>query len=156
MRDGFGIFDDLIGRYCGHNLPQTITSSFQNIWVRFVTDDTIEGSGIEATFTSTPSELNFFTCKNAACFFFNFFSKSGTCGEPILRAEENVKELILPRNSDDSVMKGVNCMWKIKSDDGLHLQILDVDLSPMSENGLCLNDKLELSTSKVLILIIFW
>ncbi|PSN57420.1 Neuropilin and tolloid-like protein 2, partial [Blattella germanica] len=45
IRDGGHGFDRLIGRYCGTTFPPMIVSTTRYLWLRFVSDDTIEGAG---------------------------------------------------------------------------------------------------------------
>ncbi|XP_076766726.1 cubilin [Xylocopa sonorina] len=50
IRDGFGPFADLIGKYCGNQPPAVpILSSSNSLWIRFVSDGTLEGAGVIGT-----------------------------------------------------------------------------------------------------------
>ncbi|XP_046746481.1 cubilin-like [Diprion similis] len=49
VRDGWGPFSELIDTYCGNVIPPPITSSTNRMWIRFVTDGTLNGNGVTAT-----------------------------------------------------------------------------------------------------------
>ncbi|XP_069678374.1 uncharacterized protein Neto [Periplaneta americana] len=52
VRDGGHGFDRLINKFCGSNFPPMIMSTSRYLWLRFVSDDTIEGSGFTAVYES--------------------------------------------------------------------------------------------------------
>lgn len=51
VRDGLHGYSYLIGSYCGNTFPDMITSSDRYLWLRFVSDDSIEYSGFKAVYT---------------------------------------------------------------------------------------------------------
>ena len=55
IRDGGHGFDRLINRYCGNTFPPMIISTSRYLWLRFVSDDTIEGAGFTAVYESIRS-----------------------------------------------------------------------------------------------------
>lgn len=50
IRDGDQGYSPLIGKYCGDNFPPVITSSGTSLWLRFVSDGTIEYNGFRAVY----------------------------------------------------------------------------------------------------------
>lgn len=57
IRDGDQGYSTLIGKYCGSDFPPIITSSGRSLWLRFVSDGTIEYSGFKAVYTYIPNPL---------------------------------------------------------------------------------------------------
>jgi len=57
VRDGDQGYSPLIGKYCGKLFPPVITSSGRSLWLRFVSDGTIEYSGFKAVYTYIPNPL---------------------------------------------------------------------------------------------------
>ncbi|KAL9700067.1 hypothetical protein quinque_003508 [Culex quinquefasciatus] len=49
VRDGAGPFGELIGKYCGHSLPQTASTFSSALFARLVTDSSLKGTGFGAT-----------------------------------------------------------------------------------------------------------
>ena len=50
IRDGDQGYSTLIGHFCGSDFPPMITSSGRSLWLRFVSDGTIEYSGFRAVY----------------------------------------------------------------------------------------------------------
>ena len=61
IRDGGHGFDRLINRYCGNTFPPMIISTSRYLWLRFVSDDTIEGGGFTAVYESIRSPTGQFS-----------------------------------------------------------------------------------------------
>ncbi|XP_037789988.1 neuropilin and tolloid-like protein 2 [Penaeus monodon] len=51
VRDGAHGYSDLMGRFCGGTFPPIITSKDRYLWLKFISDDTIEYSGFRAVFS---------------------------------------------------------------------------------------------------------
>lgn len=49
VRDGAGPFGELIGKYCGHSLPQAASTFSSALFARLVTDSSLKGTGFSAT-----------------------------------------------------------------------------------------------------------
>lgn len=49
--DGNGPFSEVIGRFCGHDVPRSIVSSGSALYIRFVTDSMRPSTGFKATIT---------------------------------------------------------------------------------------------------------
>lgn len=59
IRDGLTEYSPLIGHYCGYEKPEDIKSSSNKVWMKFVSDATINKAGFAANFfkgmwSSTP------------------------------------------------------------------------------------------------------
>jgi len=57
IRDGSEGYSTLIGKFCGSDFPPMITSSGRSLWLRFVSDGTIEYDGFQAVYTFIPNPL---------------------------------------------------------------------------------------------------
>lgn len=57
IRDGDQGYSPLIGKYCGSDFPPIITSSGRSLWLRFVSDGTIEYRGFKAVYSFIPNPL---------------------------------------------------------------------------------------------------
>jgi len=57
IRDGDQGYSPLIGKYCGSRFPPVITSSGRSLWLRFVSDGTIEYNGFKAVYQYIPNPL---------------------------------------------------------------------------------------------------
>ncbi|XP_037084279.1 tolloid-like protein 2 [Pollicipes pollicipes] len=58
VRNGPTDDSPLIGKYCGYQLPEPLTSSSNNLWVRFVSDGSVEKPGFSATFMTELDECS--------------------------------------------------------------------------------------------------
>ncbi|XP_016403193.1 neuropilin and tolloid-like protein 2 [Sinocyclocheilus rhinocerous] len=56
IRDGPFVFSPLINRYCGAKSPGIVTSSGRFMWIRFISDEELEGLGfrVEYSYTADP------------------------------------------------------------------------------------------------------
>ncbi|CAG7825201.1 unnamed protein product [Allacma fusca] len=52
IRDGDNENSTLIGHYCGGNVPETILSSMNYLWIRFKTDGSLQNKGFIANFST--------------------------------------------------------------------------------------------------------
>ena len=50
IRDGPYGYSDLLTKICGHDFPLEIMSTDRNLWLRFVSDESIEYSGFKAVY----------------------------------------------------------------------------------------------------------
>ena len=57
IRDGDQGYSKLINKYCGSKFPPIITSSGRSLWLRFVSDGTIEYSGFKAVYDYIPNPM---------------------------------------------------------------------------------------------------
>ncbi|XP_020286110.1 uncharacterized protein LOC109855858 [Pseudomyrmex gracilis] len=54
VRDGQHGFSNLLGNFCGTNFPPEITSKTRYLWLRFHSDENIEGKGFKAVWSMIP------------------------------------------------------------------------------------------------------
>lgn len=57
VRDGPFSFSPLISRYCGSSSPGRVFSSGRFMWIRFYSDDELEGSGFYVQYKFTAGDL---------------------------------------------------------------------------------------------------
>lgn len=57
IRDGDQGYSPLIGKYCGFNFPPIITSSGRSLWLRFVSDTSIEYNGFKGVYHYIPNPI---------------------------------------------------------------------------------------------------
>lgn len=57
IRDGIGPFSELLGRYCGNHPPPPISSSSNSLLIRFYSDGTVEGTGINGTLEAIDGDI---------------------------------------------------------------------------------------------------
>lgn len=54
VRDGQHGYSNLLGNFCGTNFPPEITSKTRYLWLRFHSDESIEGKGFKAVWNMVP------------------------------------------------------------------------------------------------------
>ncbi|XP_002071743.3 cubilin homolog [Drosophila willistoni] len=130
LRDGAGPFADSIGKFCGNDLPPTISSSQHTIFLRFVTDDSINDSGFDLIATAERS----------------------SCGESSIRLSSSTGATQATINSPSEAGRRsgqvVVCYWKITSDKPVHLIFDQFDLDQSNVNGTCDGDYVKLYNSE--------
>lgn len=123
VRDGRGPFSELIGRYCGHELPQSIRSTRGGLYLRLVTDSGPVSTGLIAKFSIVPN----------------------SCGEYFYNITDSAKTLSYPLNSGNYT-NNANCMWVFNVPGSeyynmvLHFDRMDIQ---KGSNGVCNTDYLE-------------
>ena len=60
VRDGHEDDSPLIGKYCGYKVPEDIRSSSNKLYVKFVSDGSVQKAGFAATFVKGNMEEDFF------------------------------------------------------------------------------------------------
>ncbi|XP_065362088.1 cubilin homolog [Calliphora vicina] len=126
VRDGSGSFSDQIGQFCGHDLPSPLVSSKSTLLLRFVTDSKESSSGFMATIRSVPK----------------------ICGQQNL--DLTLKKAVTIVSPDDGSSKypnNINCVWKIKSDNNIHLHFEKLDIDGPDTNGSCSTDYIKIINS---------
>lgn len=58
VRDGQHGYANLLGNFCGTNFPPEITSKTRYLWLRFHSDESIEGKGFRAVWSMIPRQTN--------------------------------------------------------------------------------------------------
>ncbi|KAM4705286.1 LOW QUALITY PROTEIN: cubilin [Rhinophrynus dorsalis] len=105
----------LMGRFCGNELPNNITSVVSHIlWIKFVSDGSISGPGFRATF-------------------------SHLFGNNIVGTNGQIASPLWPRNYPDHA----NYVWKINVDSSqtIEVRILQIDIE---DHASCYYDKLRI------------
>ena len=64
VRDGHEPTSPLIGVYCGYNIPEDIKSTGSKMWIKFVSDNSVQKAGFSAIF------MNGILLKSIRSFFF--------------------------------------------------------------------------------------
>ncbi|XP_046392545.1 cubilin-like [Ischnura elegans] len=125
IRDGAGPFSDLIGKYCGSTVPPTVTSSSNQMWIRFVTDGFGNGQGFQLDIRSVASP----------------------CGpEQVFRVTNRTQVLKSP-NYPNNYPNNLRCHWLLISEEQMFrfdIHFKDMDIED-SEN--CDDDRLEIFDS---------
>ena len=76
IRDGEYGYSKVLAKLCGHNFPSDIISSDRYLYIRYVSDDTIEYSGFRAVyhFIPQPSEFTLISIDLFQLILSSFFS----------------------------------------------------------------------------------
>ncbi|XP_076629603.1 neuropilin and tolloid-like [Colletes latitarsis] len=114
VRDGQHGYSNLLGNFCGTNFPPEITSKTRYLWLRFHSDDSIEGKGFKAVWSMIPRPT---------------YPGVPPEPEPCVIHVGGMEAII---NSDDvqdrkklSEKEGIplDCMWNITVKDGWKIQL---------------------------------
>ncbi|KAH8330032.1 hypothetical protein KR074_010232, partial [Drosophila pseudoananassae] len=127
LRDGAGPFADLIGRFCGNDLPPTLVTTRHTLFLRFVTDATVNDSGFELQIDAVPR----------------------LCGSPDIKLDSTVPPIVSlgsPNVGSSDAISGLSCFWKISSDKPISLHFNQLSLQGPDANGSCANDYLRVYT----------
>ncbi|XP_034938584.1 cubilin [Chelonus insularis] len=120
VRDGKGPFAELIGRYCGHQIPPVITTTRSDLWIRFYSDGEIEGAGATATIEPVDS----------------------ICGDTLIKITNETKILTSPGYPNKYPL-GISCKWVVTSpiSNDIQVHLIEVDMEDSED---CLGDNLEI------------
>lgn len=114
VRDGQHGYSNLLGNFCGTNFPPEITSKTRYLWLRFRSDDSIEGKGFKAVWSMMPRPTSPGVPPEP---------------EPCVREVSGMEAII---NSDDVLDRkklaekegiALDCMWNITVKDGWKIQL---------------------------------
>ncbi|KZC14141.1 Cubilin [Dufourea novaeangliae] len=110
IRDGANPLSQLLGKYCGNQLPAPVLSSSNSLWIRFFSDGTVEGTGVSGTLEAI----------------------DGLCGVATLMVNETKHVLVSP-HYPNSYGAGVKCRWLLRwtleNAERTRIQFLDFDLA---------------------------
>ncbi|KAI9577187.1 hypothetical protein GQX74_015641 [Glossina fuscipes] len=123
VRDGNGVFADLIGKFCGHNTPPALMSSGRAVLMRFVTDMKDTSGGFAAVIKSVPT----------------------LCGRQSFNLDNN--QTVIIKSPDDGSGKypiNINCIWKVQCATFIHFEFEKLDLEGPDSNRSCSNDYLKI------------
>ncbi|TRY99729.1 hypothetical protein DNTS_016543, partial [Danionella cerebrum] len=128
IRDGPFIFSPLINRFCGEKSPGTVTSSGRFMWIRFSSDEELEGQGfrVQYSYTADPEfHLHIGGLLNPIpdC----QFEMSGSDG--IIRSSQVEEE------NKVKAGEAVDCIWTIRAPpmSKIYLRFLDYQLENSNE-----------------------
>nr|XP_033333828.1 uncharacterized protein LOC117224798 [Megalopta genalis] len=114
VRDGQHGYSNLLGNFCGTNFPPEITSKTRYLWLRFRSDDSIEGKGFKAVWSMIPRPT---------------YPGVPPDPEPCVRYVDGMEAII---NSDDvqdkkkiAEKEGIplDCLWNITVNEGWKIQL---------------------------------
>lgn len=63
VRDGPGPFSELIERFCGNSFPPAITSSSNQMWVTFISENGVTANTFSAIISGVPCKYTLCTCQ---------------------------------------------------------------------------------------------
>ncbi|EZA59389.1 Cubilin [Ooceraea biroi] len=153
VRDGGGLYAEMLGQYCGNVLPLPIVSVSNKLWIRLHTDGTAEGTGATAT-------LDVIECKRISILIIYFtiiiyFSDcdasydfvTALCGLTNRVINDTVKVLTSP-GYPNTYSPGMKCRWTMRHVDEYHslitarIRFTDFD---MEDSNKCENEYVEIS-----------
>lgn len=124
VRDGRGPFSELIGKYCGHDLPSSIPSTRDGLYLRLVTDSNHLSTGFSSRISIVPN----------------------SCGQLTWNITEDAKvRLNFPPSGN--YPNNINCLWTITVPESeytnmaLHFNRMDIQNGTTSNK--CDHDFLE-------------
>ncbi|CAH0562353.1 unnamed protein product [Brassicogethes aeneus] len=112
IRNGGSSSSPIIGRYCGHNIPKTISSHSNQLYIEFNSDTTKTGHGFKIIWSSTATG----------------------CGGSLLSPFGSVISPYYP----EPYSRNTECYWKIVTSAGSRIRAMfsDIDLESHSRCGL--------------------
>ncbi|XP_046466404.1 cubilin [Neodiprion pinetum] len=122
IHDGDSQYSELIDYYCGNIVPSTfIVSSSNRMWIRLVTDGSLNGNGVTATLESLPSP----------------------CGNPILTVGNQTKTLTSP-GFGSTYEPGLRCNWILSTPitDNIQWLTIHFDHFDLESSKNCNDEKL--------------
>ncbi|XP_069688891.1 cubilin [Periplaneta americana] len=122
VRDGPGPLSDLIQRFCGTTIPSPITSSANQMWVMFISENGVTANSFRATATGVQS----------------------VCGQMIRNVTSSYQELTSP-GYPSNYPANTRCSWYLMSNEyrRFDLHFVDLDLEPSTG---CTADYLSVET----------
>uniref|UniRef100_A0A7G3AGB7 Cubilin n=1 Tax=Lutzomyia longipalpis TaxID=7200 RepID=A0A7G3AGB7_LUTLO len=128
VRDGGGPLSELVGKFCGHDLPQDVTTSKSAIFVRFVTDSRTKSTGFSAELTAV---LN-------------------PCGERHLNVSQGPQTIESPGRT--KYPANIKCSWIVENDLYRNMELIfeKFDLQGSDGEGRCSYDQLEIADESLL------
>ncbi|XP_011637168.1 cubilin-like [Pogonomyrmex barbatus] len=126
VRDGGGVYNKLLGQFCGNVPPLPIVSTSNKLWIRFYTDGTTEGAGATATLDTVDS----------------------LCGLHTRIVNETIQILTSP-GYPNTHLAGTQCHWVLhfadQYSDRLRIRFIDFDLM---DSDKCETDYFEITEQK--------
>lgn len=124
--DGNGPFSDVIGRYCGHDLPPDLISTRSAVYVRYVVDSTRPSTGFKVEFM-------------------NIMSLCGSTPYQNITGNETQEVYFTSPGSPDKYPPNMRCMWIAEAPPGKIFELIfnkfELEDSPMcSADSLTITD----------------
>ncbi|XP_012058439.1 PREDICTED: uncharacterized protein LOC105621579 [Atta cephalotes] len=119
IRDGQYGYSNLLGNFCGTNFPPEITSKTRYLWLRFHSDENIEGKGFKAVWNTIPRPTNQgIPLEQEPC----IFNKTGEM-EMIIHSDD-VKDKKAQAEKEGLPL---DCMWFIQVKDNWKILLIPED-----------------------------
>lgn len=133
IRDGGGPFAELIGKYCGHDLPTRFQSSTHRLWIRFATDS--------STTTSSGFDIE-------------LKKQRSVCGNIFLNVTNTDPIVIQPPMSGDKYQKNMRCTWVVSGPEQSYNNLFEIiierlDIQQGESERTCLHDYLQITDDTV-------
>ncbi|XP_074645969.1 neuropilin and tolloid-like protein 1 [Tubulanus polymorphus] len=147
IRNGPYGYSPLIGRYCGTNFPGPINSKTRYLWLRFVSDDSVEWKGFKAvySFLLDPNpELQY--SRNFSVCLINVINAHKVSDLRILEQQFSTSSIphIIRQKIDDHLLP-LDCTWVIHIPRGLRMFLKFTEFSIASKH--CDDSSLEIYDS---------
>ncbi|PNF24071.1 hypothetical protein B7P43_G08100 [Cryptotermes secundus] len=129
VRDGGHGYDRLIGQFCGNIFPDIIGSTSRYLWLRFKSDDTIEGAGFTAVYESILPSNGESHVEMPACQIF-LYGYQGWVNSSLINTSYLEKT--------NQLAKPIDCMWIINVTVGWKVEALRrADHPPKESYRMC-------------------
>nr|XP_009482872.1 PREDICTED: neuropilin and tolloid-like protein 2 [Pelecanus crispus] len=120
VRDGPFGFSPLINRYCGLKSPALIRSTGRFMWIKFTSDEELEGKGFQAKYSFIPDPD---------------FTYLGDCQFELSGADGIVRSSQVEQEGKTKPGQAVDCIWTIKATPNakIYLRFLDYQMEHSNE-----------------------
>ncbi|XP_021915871.1 neuropilin and tolloid-like protein 2 isoform X3 [Zootermopsis nevadensis] len=115
VRDGQHGYDQLKHKFCGNTFPDIIESSSRYLWLRFKSDDSIEGAGFTAVYESVLPEPGGKLVEMPAC-------KIYSDGYEGWLNTSYINPSYLDKTSQ--LTRPIDCMWTVNVTEGWKIQLV--------------------------------
>ncbi|XP_049840768.1 cubilin-like [Schistocerca gregaria] len=105
VRDGGSQYAEMLGKFCGSQIPQKVITSSDHMWIRFVSDGTYNAPGFRA----------------------QVFQRTSPCGPPLLNVGNTPQELKSP-GYPGNYPADIRCRWLLSGPRYLSIDIHIADL----------------------------
>lgn len=115
VRDGQHGYSNLLGNFCGTNFPPEITSKTRYLWLRFHSDENIEGKGFKAVWSTIPRPTNQGVLPEPEPCIFN------VTGSQVIIHSNDIKDRKVQAEKEGFPL---DCMWIIQVKTGWKIQLI--------------------------------
>ncbi|XP_039311997.1 uncharacterized protein LOC105208229 isoform X2 [Solenopsis invicta] len=116
IRDGKYGYSNLLGNFCGPNFPPEITSKTRYLWLRFRSDENIEGKGFRAVWSTIPRPTHPGVLPEPEPCTFMEINKT-----EVVIHDTDLKE---KRNQAQKDGFSLDCMWNITVNEKSHILLV--------------------------------